>query len=199
LAAGASKRMGRPKLTLPLKRGLMLERVLGTLRRSKIDRVVVVLGADMQEVRGKVKFHGETVLYNNRYKGGMSSSLKLGLKAMHPDADAAMVVLGDQPFVSTATIDKLVDAYVASRALIVAPLYRGFRGNPILFDKRLFSQIMRISGDRGAKIVVEANKDKLTEVEVQDRGVVFDIDTPSDYERAVRPVRFSGVRTRARA
>jgi molybdenum cofactor cytidylyltransferase len=199
LAAGTSKRMGKPKLTLRLNGESMLDRVLDTLHRSKVDRVVVVLGADRDEVTRKVKFHGEKVLYNSRYKGGMSGSLKLGLKSIQQDADAAMVVLGDQPFVSTATIDKLVDAYKASRALVVAPLYRGFRGNPILFDKSLFPQIMTISGDRGAKMVVEAHRDKLVEVEVEDKGVVFDIDTPSDYEKATKPARISRVRTRAGA
>ena len=198
LAAGTSTRMGRPKPTLPLEGGLMLEKVLGTLRRSKIDRVVVVLGADKEEVKRKVKFQGETVLFNRRYKLGMGGSLKVGLKAVEQTADAVLVALGDQPFVSPATIDRLVDAYVASRALVIAPLYRGFRGNPILFDKSLFPQIMRISGDRGAKSVVEANRGKLMEVEVEDRGVVFDVDTPTDYEEATRNAPVRRARTRAR-
>jgi molybdenum cofactor cytidylyltransferase len=189
--------MGRPKQTLQVQGGPMLEKVLQAFRLSKIDRVVVVLGAEREEVKSKVKFQGEEVLYNSRYKSGMSGSLKMGLKAVRQDADAVMVALGDQPFLSPTTIDRLVDSYIASGAPVVAPVYRGVRGNPVLFDKSLFPQMMRISGDRGARSVVDDNRNKLLEVKVEDRGVVVDIDTPLDYDEATEHSRVKRVKTRA--
>lgn len=189
LAAGLSARMGRPKQTLRLEGVPMLERTLKALRRTRVDRVVVVLGANAAEVRRSVKFEDEEVVVNARFRDGMSGSLRLGLRAVERDADAAVIALADQPFVSPTTVDGLVEAYLASRAPIVVPVYRGARGNPVLFDRSLFLQIMRIEGDVGAKRVVESHKAELLELEVEDPGVVVDIDTPADFKSAsLRPI-----------
>ena len=184
LAAGSSSRMGKPKQTLQLEDGPMLEMVLQTLRQTKVGRVVVVLGAHSSVVRGWVKFGKEKVVVNPRFKEGMSGSIRLGL-AEAEEADAAMIVLGDQPFVSPGTIDRIIDAYVSSRSPVVVPVYHGRRGNPVLFDRSLFPQIRRIRGDVGAKSVVSGNEDKLLQVDVNDEGILVDIDTPSDYSNAV--------------
>jgi len=184
LAAGSSSRMGKPKQTLQLEGWSMLERVLQTLSQTKVDRVVVVLGAHSSAVRGGVKFGREKVVLNPRFKEGMSGSLRIGLAEVE-EADAAIIVLGDQPFVSPGTIDRIIDAYVSSKSPVVVPVYRGRRGNPVLFDRSLFPQIRRIRGDVGAKSVVAGNEDKLLQVDVNDEGILVDIDTPSDYSNAV--------------
>lgn len=184
LAAGKSARMGKPKQTLLVEGEPMLQRVLRTLRESKVDSVVVVLGAGAGEIRGQMSFEGEKVVVNRSYDLGMGESLKRGLGAVGRNAEAALVVLADQPFVSSATIDRLVDAYHGSKAPVVAPVYHGLRGNPVLFDRRLFPRIMDVRGDVGAKSVVEEHRDEMLEVEVDDRGVVVDLDTPSDYSKA---------------
>jgi len=172
--------MGKPKQTLPLNGVPMLEMVLETLRRSSVGRVVVVLGANAAVVRKRVKFADELVVVNPRFAEGMSSSLRLGLEHAGPEADAVIIALGDQPFVRTRTIDKLVEAYERSRAHIVIPTYHGARGNPVLFDRSVFPQIGRIRGDIGAKPVVQRNAGDVLEVEVPDGGVLVDIDTPAD-------------------
>jgi molybdenum cofactor cytidylyltransferase len=182
--------MGEPKQLLPIRGKPMLESVLEIFRRSRVDQVFVVLGAYHREVRKKVGFKTETIIYNRGYAKGMSSSLKKGLSAAEA-ADAAFIALADQPFLSPKTVDKMIEEYLVSRAPIVVPVYRGRRGNPVLFDKSLFPQIMRIHGDSGAKAVVEENDGLVLEVPVQDVGVVADIDTQSEYEdaalRGVRP------------
>jgi molybdenum cofactor cytidylyltransferase len=183
LAAGESARMGRPKQTLPIRGAPMLQAVLDVFRRTKVDQVVVVLGAHEQEVRESVRFGKEKVVVNALFGEGMSSSIRAGLSAS-PGADAAMIVPGDQPFLSPETIDRLIDAYIGSRSLVVVPVYHGQRGNPVLFDRSLFSQIMEIRGDVGAKEVVRANLGRLVEIAVEDRGVAADIDTPEDYSEA---------------
>ncbi len=184
LAAGSSARMGKPKLALPVRGKPILERALSAYREADIDEIVVVLGSDAAQLRKKVEFHGERVLYNRRYREGMSSSLRLGLKAVAREADAVMIGLGDQPFLSNSTVDRIIEAYRESEASVVVPVYRGQRGNPVLFDKALFPQIMRSEGDVGAKSVVRSNESSLREVAVGDRGILADIDTPKDYAKA---------------
>lgn len=181
LAAGGSVRMGAPKQTLRFRGVPMLQVVVETLRRSKVDRVVVVLGAHEPEVRKDVSFDEELVVENPDYSSGMSSSIRAGLAAV-PDADAALVVLADQPFLAPQTIDILVEAYRVSRSPVVLPVFRGRRGNPVLFDRSLFPEISRLRGDVGAKAVVRAHQADLLEVPVDDAGVVEDIDTPEDYK-----------------
>ncbi len=182
LAGGSSARMGKTKQTLPVGGVAMLERVLRTLRQSDVGEVVVVLGDRADEVRRKVSFMREKVVLNPRYADGLSGSLKTGVRSVDPRAEAAIIVLGDQPLVTRQTIDAMVEAYRRSRAPVVAPFYRGRRGNPVLFDRSLFPELLKMEGDVGAKSVVDSNASRLLRVEVDDRGVLIDVDTPEDYE-----------------
>jgi molybdenum cofactor cytidylyltransferase len=192
--------MGMPKLTLSVSGMPMLDQVLRTLRESRVDRTVVVLGADDAEVRERVRFGDELVLDNRQYRKGMSSSLKLGVASCRDDAEAVLIVLGDQPFLSPKTVDAIVEAYYRTKAPIVIPVYRGQRGNPVLFDRSLFDQILAIEGDVGAKSVVRRNGALVRELPVRDRGVLLDVDTPADYESATRRLRDSTrMRSRGRA
>jgi molybdenum cofactor cytidylyltransferase len=184
LAAGTSSRMGRPKQVLPVKGKPMLEMVLDVYRRAKVDAIVVVLGANAAQIMRGLNLRKERVITNPLYRNGMSGSLRLGLREAEKGADAVIVALADQPFLSTDTINKMIEAYSKTRAPVVVPVYRGVRGNPVLFDRSLFSEIKRIRGDRGARSVVERHRDRLLEVAVEDEGVLFDIDTPSDYLNA---------------
>jgi len=174
--------MGKPKQTLEVEGMPMLERVLVTFRRSKVGRVVVVIGAHAEEVKRRVGFADEVIVENPKFARGMSESLRLGLRNVG-EADAAFVALGDQPFVRPGTVDEMVDAYERTKARIVIPTYRGTRGNPVLFDRSLFGQIEEIRGDVGAKSVVQRNAAQVLEVEVHDVGVLLDIDTPSDMTK----------------
>jgi molybdenum cofactor cytidylyltransferase len=185
LAAGGSSRMGRPKQTLLLRGVPMLQVVLEVLRRTRVGRVVVVLGANEEEARHSIRLSDEVVVVNRSHRSGMSSSIRAGLRALGPDVEAAIIVLGDQPFISPATVDRLIKAYTASKSRVVVPVFEGRRGNPVLFDRALFPEIMKVRGDVGARAVVRANEGSLTEVRVGDRGTTVDMDTQADYERAV--------------
>ena len=189
LAAGLSTRMGEPKLLRPVRGRAILQRVLDALRRTDLDEVVVVLGAESEKVRREVKFEGEKVVLNRAFADGMSTSLKLGLKSVNRLSEAVVVALGDQPFLSPSTVDRMVEAYLERRPPIVVPVVGGVRGNPVLFAKSVFPDVMKIEGDVGAKSVVEGYGDRVLELSVQDSGVLFDIDTPADYERALTRAR----------
>ena len=185
LAAGRSSRLGRPKLVLKVGGEPILGMVLKALRESSVNEVVVVLGGDAGAIRSAVKFEQEKIVSNPGYESGMSSSLKLGLVRASEAADAVVIVLGDQPFLSAHTVDKLADGFRRAGARIVVPVFHGRRGNPVLFAKSMFNELMEINGDFGAKSVVSAHADEVLEVDVRDPGVLFDVDTPSDHLRAV--------------
>ena len=184
LAAGLSTRMGMPKMLFSVEGRPMLEKVLEIFRRTMVGEVVVVLGAESSRVSGEVEFLGERVVINRGYRKGMSSSLKLGLARVSPRADAAMVALGDQPFLSPSTVDRIIEAFLAKRPPIVVPVYGRVRGNPVLFARSVFPDVKKIEGDAGARSVVAQYGDRVLEVPVRDSGVLLDIDTPGDYRRA---------------
>lgn len=181
LAAGESSRMGLPKQNLRLRGVPMLQAVLDTIRGTMVDRVVVVLGAHEPEVRKGVDFRGVRVVVNMAHREGMSASIRAGLAEV-PNAEAALIVLGDQPLLDPRTVDALIRAYRSSGSPIVVPVYEGRRGNPVLFDSRLFREVMAVTGDVGAKAVVRAHPREVLEVPVGDQGVVVDIDLPADYD-----------------
>ena len=184
LAAGRSTRMGKNKLVQPHDWRPVLGRVLDDMKGSKVGEIVVVLGEGAEEVRRKVDLSGTRVVVNPRYAEGMSTSVKAGLRSVSPSAAAAVVVLGDQPFLSSALVDSLIDGFLEEGAPVVVPVRLGRRRNPVLFARSAFPEIMNISGDRGAKAVVEAQGAAALEVKVGQAGTVLDVDTPSDYRRA---------------
>lgn len=176
LAAGASGRMGRPKQEIILGSQPVLTRVVSIYTRSRVDEVVVVVQPRHRHLvppSRKVK-----VVLNSNQSRGMSWSLRLGLN--ETTGDAAIIGLGDQPLVRVETIDTLISAYMKGGAKIVVPTCNGERGNPVLFDRALFGQILHLTGDRGAKSVVLKNEFQVKEVEVGDRGILLDMDTPED-------------------
>ena len=164
----------------------MLQRVLDALGKSKVDRVVVVTGAHRKDVMARVRFDREEVVYCKDYAEGMSCSLRAGIAAAGA-AEAVLVVLADQPLIRPGTMDRLIEGYRSSRKRVVAPVYHGVRGNPVLCDRALFPEIMKLRGDVGAKAVVERNRDALLEVPVEDAGVLADVDTPEDLRRLGEP------------
>lgn len=182
LAGGESQRMGLPKQTLRVGGVPMLQVVLDTVRRTKVDLVVIVLGAHESEVRKEVDFRNERVVVNRAHREGMSASIRAGLSEVQ-GAEAALIILGDQPLISPKTIDALIEAYRRSGRSIIVPVFQGRRGNPVLFDRSLFDEVMQVTGDIGAKAVVKAHHEETLEVPVDDHGVVVDIDSPADYDR----------------
>jgi len=123
------------------------------------------------------------VCLNPEYEQGMGSSLRVGLSALEPQIDGALIVLADQPFVRSRTYDRIIDAYCESEAEIVVPVYRGFRGNPVLLDRSVFPEVMVLTGDVGCRAVFGDHIGGIVKVSVEDIGVLLDIDNEEDYAR----------------
>jgi xanthine/CO dehydrogenase XdhC/CoxF family maturation factor len=123
------------------------------------------------------------ILVNPEYGQGMATSLRAGLAALDEDIEAALIVLADQPFIRTETFDRIMDEYRRSVAQIVIPMFQGFRGNPVLLDRSVFLEVMALRGDIGCRAIFGNHLDGIIKSEVNDIGILLDIDNKDDYER----------------
>jgi len=181
LAAGKATRFGQCKLLVRLGEKTLLEHALDHLRASKVDDIVVVLGAYAEEIQRQVRFTRERVVFNPDFAEGMSTSIQAGLRALPANAEAAMIVLGDQPFVRPQTLDRLIDECRRVSEPALVPTYNGFRGNPVVVTRGLFASMLDIRGDIGCRAIL--GNVPVAKIEVDDRGVTIDIDTPEELER----------------
>jgi molybdenum cofactor cytidylyltransferase len=181
LAAGESKRMGRPKLLLPFGDSTVLGQTIDNLVSSRVDEVVVVLGAREQEVGCAVAARPVKVVYNPDFRNGMSTSLICGLKLVSHRAAWIMVALSDQPLVDTGTYNRLIEAAIGSEKGIVVPVYSSKRGNPIIISAAYRGELMSLDGDVGGREVVRDHPDDILEVAVSCQGVVININTIAEY------------------
>jgi molybdenum cofactor cytidylyltransferase len=183
LAGGSSSRLGRLKQLLPLGDRPILAHTLAHALAADLDAVIVVLGHEAATVRGQIDFAGARVVVNDDYREGQSTSLRAGLAALPPDADAALFILGDQPLIGPAVHDALIAARRATGAPIVLPTYAGVRGNPALIARELFPELARVSGDQGARGVIRAHSAAVHEVPIAGPPPTDDLDTEEDYAR----------------
>jgi molybdenum cofactor cytidylyltransferase len=192
LAAGESRRMGRPKLLLPYGDRTIIEAVVANVVSSRADRVVVVLGGCGQEIEDKISGFAVKKVTNRRYKEGMLTSVQRGLSALPSSARAALFVLADQPDVSFSLIDVVIEAYRREEKGIVLPVYRKKRGHPLLIDLKYRREIEALSPDIGLRGLLREHPDDILEVRVSSPAVLKDIDDPDDYGRALRTIRGRG-------
>lgn len=183
LAAGMSKRMGAPKQLLKLGGATLLEHALNNVRRSQAREIVLVLGHVADAIREQTALDGVKVVINPAYEEGMGTSLRAGIAALAPESGAAMIVLADQPFVRPETLDRLIEQHRARRPQIVIPLYRGFRGNPVLLDRSVFPEIAGLAGDIGCRAIFGDHTENILKVDVDDPGILLDADTEEDFQK----------------
>lgn len=184
LAAGAAKRMGRQKLFLDFRGRSVLQCVLEATLSSKLDRVICVV-RDLEEVRQRIALKHDKLCWitNEKAHEGQSTSVIAGLKAVSPDSDGALFLVGDQPLVKPELIDGLVALFKKKAALITAPIFQGQTRNPVLFHKDLFPELLKLTGDRGAKGLIEKYRAKVAFLEWHEEDPFLDMDVWEDYER----------------
>jgi len=185
LAAGESKRMGRPKMLLPFGENTIIETVVETVVSSSIENTLVVLGAEREKIEEKISRFPIGTVFNARYREGMLSSVRCGLRALPAEARAMLVVLGDQPALSAGIIDQIAAAYMKTAKGIVVPRFGEERGHPIVIDLKYRDEIERLSPDTGLRGVVYAHDDDVLEIEVSSPAILHDIDDEDDYRQAL--------------
>ncbi|MGZ3535514.1 MAG: molybdenum cofactor cytidylyltransferase [Thermodesulfobacteriota bacterium] len=183
LGAGESKRMGFDKLSLPWGKKTVLERCVQTLLRSRVREVVIVRGLRSRGVRNTFHAKKIKIVTNPHPAGGMSSSIRQGLRAVRPGSDGILIALGDQPFLKTRTINALIRIFDRGKERIIVPAFQGKTGHPVIFDKVYKKELMNLKGDVGGRSIIERHREDVRVVKVRSMGVVKDVDTWQDYEK----------------
>lgn len=183
LAAGESRRMGFPKALLEIDGRTFVAQTAASMLAA-VDRLVVVIGAYADQVRAAIPSDPRIIPAENRdYRRGQLSSIKIGLATISAEADAVLIHLTDHPMVKPTTFPRLTRAYELGGKPIAIARHGGRRGHPVLFARALFGELMAAPENEGARVVVNADPDRVAYVDVDDAGVLLDLDTPGDLAR----------------
>ena len=181
LAAGKSKRMeGENKLVKKIKGTPLIKHSVKNILNSSVDEIIIVLGYQKEIIEKligkneKIKF-----VFNNDFKSGMASSIKVGLNHISNTSEAFFICLGDMPMIKPDIYNQLIKS--RNQKDILIPTYNGQQGNPVLFNKSMREKIVSIKGDAGAKKILELNKDKALNLEINSQSIVRGFDTKEDF------------------
>lgn len=182
LAAGASSRMGQSKQLLSIDGEPLLLRTTKSALKSQAHTTVVVLGANAEKHEAVIQHLPVSIIVNEEWKKGMGSSLKSGLNHLisnHPDVKAILVIVCDQPLLTTVLLDKIISSYRETNKNIIASVYAEMPGVPALFDQSLFAQLLQLGDQQGAKKVILENSDLVHSIDWPEGEI--DLDTSDDY------------------
>ena len=181
LAAGQSKRMdGENKLTKEIQGVPLIKHSVKNILASSVGELIIVLGYQKEIIEklidknNKIKF-----VFNKDFESGMASSIKTGLNNLSEKTESFFICLGDMPMVGHDIYNQLIKSK-ANKEMIV-PTYKGQQGNPVLFNKSMKEKVMDISGDIGAKKILELNKDKILNLEINDQSITKGFDTQDNF------------------
>jgi molybdenum cofactor cytidylyltransferase len=183
LAAGASTRMGRPKQLLTYRNRSFVRHAVDAALGSVCDPVVVVVGANAELVRNELEDCCVFLIENRAWESGMGSSVLVGLRkllSLNNEVEGVVIMLCDQPFVTSEVIDRLVDTRRRTQKMIVASQYGSTRGVPALFGRELFSDLAALEPAEGARKIITKYPGEVATIEFAEGAI--DIDTPGEYE-----------------
>jgi molybdenum cofactor cytidylyltransferase len=190
LAAGTSVRFGQPKQLIKIRGTCLVERVLDAAFKSRLELVVLVLGHEYQSILQALGTKGRhpqlEVVINHKYHEGQSSSLKAGLESVRKTFSSIMYLLADQPMINSKTINLLLDQFHDSEREICVPVFEGQRGNPTIFKRPIYKEIMMIDGDIGARNIIGKEADRVLYAKIKDPLCFFDIDSQEDLKKLRR-------------
>jgi molybdenum cofactor cytidylyltransferase len=182
LAAGGSRRLGRPKQLLPYGGATLLDHTVATARACEFDQLLVAVGGESGKVRSRVDLSGADVVVNPGFGTGCSSSIAAAMEALDPATTVLVLMLGDQPGVVPATVRVLLAA--RGHAPIAVCRYEDGRGHPFAFGREVFSDLRSLHGDKAVWRMLDERADGVEEVAIAGR-VPLDVDTWADYEAVV--------------
>lgn len=183
LAAGLSRRMGNPKINLPWGDVTILGQVVRTLGEAGVNDIVVVTGGT--QVEGAESWQGlpYRLMHNPDYASGeMLSSLHIGLEAQSATAEAVLIALGDMPAVPVASIQSVIESWLANHAPLVVPSYQMRRGHPWLAARSLWPSLLSLQPPDTLRSFLNQHQEEIQYVNVSSPGILLDLDTPADYE-----------------
>lgn len=189
LAAGASSRMGQPKLLLPFAGQTVIEHILAILTDAGIQEVIVVTGHAAENLRPHLTAPGITEAHNPDPDRGMLSSVRVALENLPEDATAFLLLLGDQPLVSPPTVHALLNAHNDHPEKIIIPVHNQRRGHPIIIPTQFRNEIMNHFDDTGLRGLMRKHPDAIREINDPSAEILQDMDTPEDYQRALEKFR----------
>lgn len=184
LAAGESRRMGTPKALLPYEGYTFIERICRAFLTAGVGELIVVLGAWEEKLRPALPAHPALrTVVNPDYTLGQLSSLTTGLRALSAESEAAVVNLVDHPLIVAETIAALIASFRADPLPIIIASHNGKRGHPVMFSRDVYAELLAAPLDKGAKVVVRKDPERVRAVPLADPGILADIDTPEEYTR----------------
>jgi molybdenum cofactor cytidylyltransferase len=188
LSAGESSRMGRPKALLTIDGETFIEHIVAALRRSGLERVVVVLGFNAEELRRKIEHLPVEIVLNPNFSQGQLSSLHVAIRHLEQesDCDGMLVHLVDHPYIDSTLVRNMIQKFAGGQKLIVVPRHHGKRGHPVIFARALFAELLNAPPELGAKAVLHAHQVDTLEIDTEDIGITIDIDTPELYRQHVK-------------
>ncbi|HLV99622.1 MAG TPA: molybdenum cofactor cytidylyltransferase [Ktedonobacterales bacterium] len=186
LAAGQSSRMGQHKLLLPLLGKPLLLHAVENATAAGFDEVLVVVGYHAGAVRELLARYPVRLVENPDYAQGQSTSVRAGVAALSAQTDAVMMLLGDQPLVHPAILQRLMHTWQATDRPIVAPYYAGQRGNPVLFARALFPELLGVSGDQGGREILQRHAAEIEPVPIAEAHASQDLDTWQEYQALLK-------------
>lgn len=183
LAAGSSSRMGaQNKLLLDLHGEKLIRRTVSAVLACKARETIVVTGHQHEAITSELSGTNARITHNSDYATGMASSLRTGLQQLSPQADGVLICLGDMPTLSPQDLDLLIDAFDPQQGRsIIVPVFEGKRGNPVLFSRQFFDEMLKLEGDTGAKSLLASYPEAIYEVEMRSNAILVDADTPAAF------------------
>ncbi|MGZ3598416.1 MAG: nucleotidyltransferase family protein [Ktedonobacterales bacterium] len=185
LAAGRSSRMGEHKLLLPLGGRPLVTYAVDAACRSSADAVIVVVGHNASDVTAALAGMRCRTIVNESYADGMATSLRAGIASLSSNVAGALIILADQPLVTSTMVNLILAAAIREPQAIHAASYNGKRGNPVYFPRRLFGELLKVSGDEGGRSVIARHSGVVRLVALPCKDAALDVDTPGEYERLV--------------
>ena len=183
LAAERSRRMGAQKLLLPLGGQPIIARIVDSVLKSSVGEVCVVVGSDAEAIKSVLAGRKVQFVFNPDPQADMLRSVRCGLRVLPEDCEAVLVVLGDQPGVTSDLIDALIQKFRAGQHAIIVPRCRERRGHPLLFAARFRDEVLTHHESVGLQGLLAAHPQQVGEIEVASAEMLVDMDTPEDYER----------------